>query len=143
MKSNKGITIISLLVYIIVLTIVIGTISTLMKYFYKNEEESFIAEKTSGQYSRLIAYITDDVNSGRVNNVEVSDSNISLTFNDNSVHQYQYSDGKIYNIIGKNKKIEICSDVTSASFQYDSTSSKLTINITINDKTYVDVFTVK
>ena len=143
MKSNKGITIISLLIYLIVLTIVIGTISTLMRYFYNNEKESYIAENSSGQYARLIAYITDDVNSGKITNVEVSTSDIQLTYNDNSIHQYQYIDGKIYNIIGTNKKIEICSDVTSALFEYDSTNNKITINITMNGNVYVDVFTVK
>ena len=63
MKSNKGITIISLLIYIIVLTIVIGTTSLLIRYFYTNTEETVISKKTTDQYSRLMTYLTDDVNS--------------------------------------------------------------------------------
>lgn len=63
MKSNRGITIITLIIYIIVLTIVIGTASMLMKYFYRNVDETVINKNTSSQYSRFLAYITDDINS--------------------------------------------------------------------------------
>ena len=63
MKSNRGITIITLIIYIIVLTIVIGTASMLMKYFYRNTDETVINKNTSSQYSRFLAYITDDINS--------------------------------------------------------------------------------
>ena len=63
MKSNKGMTIISLIVYIIVLSVVIGTSSLLIKYFYNNTEETIISKKTPNQYSRFVAYITDDINS--------------------------------------------------------------------------------
>ena len=63
MKKNKGITIISLIIYIIVLSVVIGTTSILIRYFYRNTEETVISKKTSDQYSRFVAYITDDINS--------------------------------------------------------------------------------
>ena len=63
MKSNKGMTIISLIVYIIVLSVVIGSISLFIKYFYNNTEEKIITKKTANQYSRFVAYITDDINS--------------------------------------------------------------------------------
>lgn len=63
MKSNKGITIVSLIIYIIVLTVVVGVVSTLTKYFYRNMDETTISNKTSEQYSRFIEYITDDINS--------------------------------------------------------------------------------
>jgi len=63
MKSKKGITIISLIVYVIVLSIVIGTTSIIIKYFYNNTEETVISKKTANQYSRFVAYITDDINS--------------------------------------------------------------------------------
>ena len=63
MKSNRGITIISLIVYIIVLSIVIGSTSMLIKYFYNNTEETVISKNTTDQYTRFMAYLTDDVNS--------------------------------------------------------------------------------
>ena len=44
MKKNKGITIISLIIYIIVLSVVIGTTSILIRYFYRNTEETVISK---------------------------------------------------------------------------------------------------
>ena len=67
MKSNKGITLISLIIYIIVLSIVVGTSSILIKYFYTNTEETVISKKTANQYSRFITYLTDDINSRKNN----------------------------------------------------------------------------
>ena len=63
MKSNKGITIISLIIYIIILSIIIGTVSIFIKYFYSNTEETVVSKKTANQYSRFVAYLTDDINS--------------------------------------------------------------------------------
>ena len=63
LKSKSGISMISLMVYLIVLTVVIGTASMLMKYFYKNEKETTLSTKTSNQYTRFVTYITEDVNS--------------------------------------------------------------------------------
>lgn len=63
MKSNRGITIITLIVYVIVLTVVIGTASMLMKYFYRNTDETVLSKNTSSQYARFLTYITDDINS--------------------------------------------------------------------------------
>lgn len=67
MNTNKGITLISLIIYILILSIVIGTSSILIKYFYKNTEETIVSKKTSNQYSRLVTYITDDINSRKNN----------------------------------------------------------------------------
>lgn len=63
MKSNSGITLVSLIIYIIILSVVIGTTSILIKFFYSNTEDIVISKKTADQYSRFVAYITDDVNS--------------------------------------------------------------------------------
>ena len=63
MKANKGITLISLITYVIILSIVIGTSSILIRYFYINTEETVISKKTADQYSRFITYLTDDINS--------------------------------------------------------------------------------
>ena len=63
MKSNKGITIITLIIYVIALTVVIGTASMLMRYFYRNADETLISKDSTSQYSRFLAYITDDINS--------------------------------------------------------------------------------
>ena len=63
MKNNKGMTVISLIVYVIVLSILIGVVSTIMRYFYINTDETIVKNNTADKYSRVIAYITNDLNS--------------------------------------------------------------------------------
>ena len=67
MKLNNGMTIISLIIYILVLSVVIGTTSIFIKYFYNNVDDTVISKKNSSNYLRFVEYITDDVNS-RENN---------------------------------------------------------------------------
>ena len=67
MKSNKGITIISLIIYVIVLSVVIGTASIFIKYFYNNVDDTVVSKKNSSNYLRFIEYLTDDVNSRKNN----------------------------------------------------------------------------
>lgn len=144
MKSNKGITLISLIIYIIVLSVVIGTISLMMKYFYKNENETVILASTSEKYSRFIAYITDDINSGKVDaqqtNVEGT-ADLKITFSDGIIHEYKFENNKIYYIIGTEKKIILSKDIETCEFSYEN--RKITTNIKIGDITYHNNFYIK
>ena len=151
MKSNKGITLISLIIYIIVLTIVVGIISVFTKYFYKNTDETVISNKVSEQYTIFLSYITDDINSGNIDSVEVDASGkyINFYFLDNSVHQYAYdaNSKKIYYLLYdseyvKQKQIAICEEVEdNTSFSYEN--NKLKTKITIDSITYNNIFNIK
>ena len=100
MKSNKGITIISLIVYVIALSALIGTISMLQSYFYKNVDIINDSDRATEQDARISAYITDDVNSGKINKskVAVENNRITIGFKDESIHQYVYENNNVYYI---------------------------------------------
>ena len=63
MKSQKGVTLMSVVIYIIVLTTIVGMMSTLTRYFYSNTEETIISSNTAEQNTRFLSYITNDINS--------------------------------------------------------------------------------
>lgn len=63
MKSQKGVTLMSVVIYIIVLTTIVGMMSTLTRYFYNNTEETIILSNTAEQNTRFLSYITNDINS--------------------------------------------------------------------------------
>lgn len=151
MNNNKGITIISLIIYIIVLSIVIGTTSMLMKYFYSNTEEAIISKQTANQYSRFVAYLTDDINSGKINDVEVKNQNqLIFTLNDNSQHKYVFENENIYYIVKNNKDdndnksakyIKLCEKIDSCVFKYES--NKIFTNIKIGEIVYNNNFSIQ
>ena len=127
MRSNKGITLTSLIIYVIVFMIVIATVSTLSGYFTTNLDEVTISTNTAQQYTRLTTYITEDINSiNRESLIIENDNCINITFKDGISHKYLYNNEKIYYIAGKdetiNKKITICDKVEAYSFTKDEES---------------------
>ena len=148
MKSNKGITIISLIVYVIALSALIGTISMLQSYFYKNVDIINDSDRATEQDARISAYITDDVNSGKINKskVAVENNRITIGFKDESIHQYVYENNNVY-YIGLDsdgvieKKITICRGVDNCNFSY--ANNELKINMRINTHITNKIFQIK
>ena len=61
MKSNKGITMISLITYIIGLTIVIALVATLTSFFYENINIKDINSDTT-QYTKFSSVFLEEIN---------------------------------------------------------------------------------
>ena len=61
MKSNKGITLTSLIIYVIGLTIMVATIATLTTFFYKNIDAGDINNDTT-QYTKFSSVFSNEIN---------------------------------------------------------------------------------
>ena len=137
MKSNKGMTVMSVIIYVIVLSVVIGTMSIILRYFYKNTNETVISNDSSQQYTRFIAYFTDDINSGNIikENVIVTSNDIKLTYKDSSIHEYLYENQNIYYIVSNggniDKKIILCSKIEQC--QFTKLNDKIMTKIKVGD----------
>lgn len=144
MKSNKGITLTSLIIYIIVFTIVIGTVATLSGYFTSNLNNVVISSDASEQYTRLTTYLSNDINSINFETMDVGDDYINITFKDGSYHKYLYNDNKIYYISAKeetlDKKISLCVKIEDCNFTYEN--NKLKISIKIDGITYNNNYSI-
>ena len=147
MRSNKGITLTSLIIYMIVFSIVIGTVSMISGSFIKNSEEVVISANSSEQYTRLTTYITEDINSINFKSIKVEEDYINIAFLDGSSHQYIYNNNNIYYISVKDesidKKITICSKITDYSFEIDKEKNNLKISVTIDGITYKNNYSIK
>jgi len=53
MRNNKGVTLTSLIIYVIGMVIVVGIISTLTSFFYKNINIEGISDNGSTQYTKF------------------------------------------------------------------------------------------
>ena len=159
LKSNKGITLITLIVYVIVLMIVIALMSNFAGYFYKNANNINIEEISNEEITRFIAYLTRDTNSEEVifiktgNHREIGtdfEANyIVLKFRDGRQHQFLYtgSNQGIYFLERTSggtvsKKIVLCRNVNSSVFTYDDTNKMLTLDININGENYAKTLKV-
>ena len=138
-KSDKGITLTSLVIYVIVLMIVIGLMSNFLGYIYKNTNKITIKENYEEQYTRFLSYLISDTNSDQLYFVKTDSENkyLILKYKDGSQHQYAYSDKNIYYLNVSEttpKKILLCSNVTDLTMAYST--NILQVNMTINGRNY-------
>ena len=133
MKSEKGVTLMALVIYIAIATIVISAMGLLGSYFYNNmklikTDSSYVIE-----YNKFNMFFIQDVKSNVTANVATD----SITFEDGT--KYIYKDGKIY----RNDK-EIAANVKSATFSSETykvsntTKNIIVVNLNIgeNEKEY-------
>ena len=131
-KSEKGIALMALTTYIIVMLIVVGIVATVSTFFYGNLNIVKDSAKYSCEFDKFNSSIISDVKSNK--HVNVDNDNKTIIFEDGTTYKYNDSDDGIYR--GQNK---IASHV-----KYFTISKKmividnvdkeiLTINIIIGD----------
>lgn len=62
MKSQKGITLISLTIYVIALAIVVGVVAIISTFFYKNVNSVDDNVNPVTEYTKFNSFFTDEVN---------------------------------------------------------------------------------
>ena len=133
MKNNRGITLTSLIIYVIGMVIVVSLIATLTTFFYKNVNVDNISKDTT-QYTKFSNLFLDEINKKDNDIVECK-----TTEEDGQKISYIiFSDGNQYTYKAENKsvyknKIKICKDVEECEFSYIYIDS--TYQIKINSKT--------
>ncbi len=132
--NNKGITLTSLIIYIIGMAIVIGIVSTITSFFYKNINITDINNDTSTQYTKFSSIFSDEINKENNAIIECKTSEI----NGKKISYIIFSSGNQYtfneenNCIYKNK-VKICENIDECYFSYIFRDSKYLI--TVNFKT--------
>lgn len=128
MKSDKGVTLIALVIYIAVFTIVISTMALLSSYFYNNmhlikDDASYVVE-----YNKFNMFFIQDV---KHNSTATIENNV-IKFEDGTI--YEYKSNSIY----RNDK-EIAANVKSATFNLktykveNTTKNLILVNLNIGE----------
>ena len=114
MKSQKGITLTSLILYIVVLLVVISTLSVVSTYFYSNTSYITDTGKYIAEFNKFNMYFIEDVKNNS-NIYSITDNKI--IFEDGTI--YTYSDASIYR-----NKVQICKNINSCNFsKFEETDS--------------------
>ncbi len=125
MKSQKGITLISLTVYIICITVVVATISMISSFFFSDINETTKNIDPLLEYTRFTEFFTNEINKENISVTECQ--NNYILFSNGS--QYTFiNDQGIY----KNK-IKICKLVKKCTFEYNSSNKIVTVDITMKN----------
>lgn len=129
MRNNRGITLTSLIIYVIGMVIVVSIISTLTAFFYKNIDIAGIDDTTS-QYTKFSSIFLDEINreSNRVvecktifeDNYKVS----YIVFSSGNQYTFKSENGSVYR-----NRIKICEGVENCEFACSFVDSKFRVTV--------------
>ena len=109
MKNEKGITLISLIIYMIVMCIVIATLAMISDSFYTNTNYIKESSKYVSEYNKFNMYFIEDVKN---NKDTYKVTNNEIIFNDGTVYTYKAdTDKSIYR-----GKVKICTNILFCNF---------------------------
>lgn len=133
-KNENGVTLTSLIIYIIAMVIVVGIVATITKYYYGDINNINKEVDVSKEYTKLISYLSEDVNNP-YNVIKACDGK-SIVFYDFSkatetdeatgYNQYTFQGDSIYF-----NKTKICGGVKSCEFVQDNTDPKSSFSVNI------------
>ena len=131
MKSERGITLISITIYVIVMTLLVALISIITNYFYKNVNISSKQEEINNQYTKFVSYFSEEVNNPENKILEVKTENDET---DNKISYIIFSSGNQYTFVKQNKaiyqgKVKIASFIKDCDFILENEKT-LKVNIT-------------
>lgn len=150
MKNNKGITLTSLMIYVIGMLIIIALISTLTTFFYKNIDVTAINDNTTTEYTKFSSNFLQEINQ---KDNRVIDAKTYME-NEEKISYIIFSTGNQYTYKSNNKSIyknniKICQNVEECIFSYNLKDSQYTVNVELKvgkmDKTGENVlsYTIK
>lgn len=140
MKSQKGVTLISLTIYIIVMVVLIAIITTLTTYFYKNVDTSSKQDDINKQYTKFLSYFSEEINSEGNEIIEVSEDKTFIIFSSGNQYTFVEDNEGIYQGM-----IKIASNIERCEFiQNAEDKNRVTVKIKgKNSNERVNTFTMK
>lgn len=101
MKNQKGITLISVILYVIGMLMVVSIISILTGYFYQNVSVNTEQDEKTKQFTKLTSYLTQEINTSKNQVVETKTQKIE----DKTVSYIIFSSGNQYTYLESNQSI--------------------------------------
>ena len=144
MKSEKGITLISMTIYVIVMLIIVTVMVILTSYFYGNVDVNSTETKLNQQYTKFNSYFTEEVNKKGNKVMGIGETEDATN---NSKQQYiLFSSGNQYTFVPENKAIyvnnvKIAEDITDCTFSKVEQNDKVIIAVTIKGDNNFTKFT--
>ena len=138
MKNEKGITLASLVIYVLIFSATIALLASLSNYIYGNLSKISSEEISSEEFNKFNTYFVEDVKSNSSASISngTGTGDITIKFNDNSTYTYKKSEKAIYK--NKEKIARNIAYFTASTESISGTGSKAKKTIKVNIKTGKD-----
>ena len=133
MKQDSGVTLTSLIIYVIAMVMVVAIVGTLTTLYYRNVDNLMDNTEQAKEYTTFNSYFTNEINKKENKVLEDISSSNKIIFS--SGNQYTFVGEAIYM-----NQVLICKYVKSCEFNYNNTTKQITVNITIGDKNYNNTY---
>ena len=122
MKSDRGVTTASLIVYVIAMLIIVGIIATITSFFYTNAINLEDNSSNVSTITKFNMYFLEETKNR--NNKIINNDSKSITFSTGNTFTFQ--DNSIYL-----NSIKICENVKNMGFNVEKINNKEVINVII------------
>lgn len=129
MKSQNGVTLVQLTIYLIAMLVVIGMMTTLSNFFYGNINIIRENSRYAAEFDKFNTHFVKDVESNNEVNITTTDGQVTIIFEDGTTYSYNSYDEGLYR-----ESVKISTNVKAF------TASKKIITINNVEK---DIVTVK
>lgn len=147
MKSEKGVTTISVTIYVIAMLLAVTIIGVLTGFFYKNIQISSNTSDINKQYTKFNSYFTEEVNKAGNTIVDIQ---IRDEGTENELAFIVFSSGNQYTFIKQNKGIyigntKIANNIEGCKFEKKDVNGKTSIIVKFvaNNFERVTTYTLK
>ena len=143
MKTQKGVTLISLTIYVITMAIVVGILATITTFFYKNVKDVNVDIDPITQFTTFNSYFTDEIN---YSNLKVVKCGTTRSYQNYIV----FSNGVQYTYVPENKgiyrnQVKICRNIDICIFseKIENGKSIVTVNFSVGNQQREMEYTLK
>lgn len=132
MKNEKGITLIALIIYIILMTFVVAGVTAITTSFYGNLNEMDKTSESAVAFSKFNMYFINDIKSEKVKIASSGTNYIELSFANRPSVKYSIQNGSLYR-----DKVKICEKIKDFSITLNDLDPKnITITIYLKIENY-------
>lgn len=130
MRNNSGVTLMSVMIYVIGMTIVLGVMATLVSFFYNNIDVNSINNDSSIQYTKFSSVFVEEIN--RENNYIIDCK--TLRENNDKLSYIIFSSGNQYTFMRESasvykNNVKICDSIEECDFSYSFVDSKYFVKV--------------
>lgn len=139
MKSERGVSLISLIIYLLTMTIVVAGVAKISDYFYNNLNNNDNKLEANEQFIKFNAYITKEINlkGNVVKNNTGTGANYVIFQNTGNQYQFNQSTGEIYM-----NKAKICSNIANCTFEYSNNILKVNLQMNGSKTMYFNSYKI-
>lgn len=132
MKEEKGITLIALIIYVILMTLAVAGVTAITNSLYSNVKDLDVDAKSAVDFAKFNMYFIKDIKSEGVKLVSCSENQIILSITNESGNNENISYSLQHGALYRNA-VKICDNVQKAEISQGSSKNQILIQLKLND----------